>query len=64
MSIQKLKEGVIYQVSELLPIHSSSSYAKDNAQVVPDNDKWLKVQTSRGNFAFHKSFCHLYQWLV
>jgi len=57
MSIQKLKEGVIYQVSELLPIHSSSSYAKDNAQVVPDNDKWLKVQTSKGNFAFHKDEC-------
>ncbi|NDB86246.1 MAG: hypothetical protein EB127_26650, partial [Alphaproteobacteria bacterium] len=52
-----LKEGVIYQVSELLPIHSSSSYAKDNAQVVPDNDKWLKVQTSKGNFAFHKDEC-------
>lgn len=57
MSIQKLQQGVIYQVSELLPIHSSSSYAKDNAQVVPDNDKWLKVQTSRGNFAFHKDEC-------
>jgi len=57
MSIQKLQQGVIYQVSELLPIHSSSSYAKDNAQVVPDNNKWLKVQTSRGNFAFHKDEC-------
>jgi len=57
MSIQKLKEGVIYQVNELLPIHYSSSYAKDNAQVVPDNEKWLKVQTSRGNFAFHKDEC-------
>lgn len=57
MQTQKLQQGVIYQVEELLPIHPSSEHADDKAQVVPDGINWVKVKTSKGDFAFNKNEC-------
>lgn len=50
----KLFSGVIYQVENLLPIHPSSKYFKDGAQIIPDEKSWVKVNTSNGEFAFNK----------
>lgn len=55
MQTQQLQAGVIYQFSELLPIHSSSVHYVRDARVIPDNTEWYKVECSDGFFAFHKT---------
>lgn len=50
----KLSSGVIYQVEDLLPIHPSSKFHKEGAKIIPDEKNWVKVNTSKGEFAFNK----------
>lgn len=58
-----LNAGVIYEVNNLIPLHDSNSCYTENAMVVPDNDKFVKVNCTKGVFAFdreeHESELHL-----
>jgi hypothetical protein len=54
MSTQILKSGIIYKVNDLIPIHRANDGYEDNAMVVPDGEKWVKVKCNDGIYAFNK----------